>query len=133
VSQEQHIKFRLVVAENHSGPQFLPLFTLEQALRVLDLEPHAGVKQHGPFERARRSPLSQATVADDVQTSGCEGAVGCADDQGGEGGGATGVEVDVVNFGEACDDVEGLGREEDGDWEADEDVGEDVGETHDVR
>jgi len=38
-----------------------------------------------------------------------------------------------VIFREVCDDVEELGREEDGDWEADEDVGEDGGETHDVR
>ena len=77
--------------------------------------------------------MSEATVADNVQTSGCEGAVGCADDEGGEGGGATGVEVDVVVFGDGSDDVEDLGREEGGDRAADEDVGEDGGETYDVR
>jgi len=77
--------------------------------------------------------LSKTTVADDIQKSGCDGAVGCADDEGGEGGGATGVKVDVVVFGDICDDVEELSREEDGDWEADEDVGEDGGETHGFR
>lgn len=76
--------------------------------------------------------MSQATVADDVQTSRCKGTVGCADEKGGEGGGATGVEVDVLDFGEASDDVEDLGREEDGDGGADEDVGEDGGEDHAV-
>ena len=133
MSEDQHIKLRLVVAEQHGRPQVFPLVTLQQALRVFDLEPHSRVQQHSPFERARGSPLSEATVADDVQTRRSEGAVGCADDEGGEGSGATGVEVDVVVFGDGSDDVEDLGREENGDRGADEDVGEDGGETHDVK
>jgi len=133
VAQDQHVEFRLVVAEYHGGPQVVPLVTLEQAFRVFDLEPHTGVQQHGPFEGARRGPLSQTTVADHVQASRCDGTVCCADDEGGEGGGATGVEVDVVIFGDVADYVEDLGREEDGDRSAYEDVGEDGGETHDVR
>jgi hypothetical protein len=133
VSEDQHVQLRLVVAEQHGGSKLFPLIPLKRALRVLDLEPHAGIQQHGPLERARSSPLSQSTIADDVQTSGREGAVGCADDKSGEGGGATGVEVDVVVFGQVGDDVEDLGREEDGDRGADEDIGEDGGESHDVR
>jgi hypothetical protein len=112
VSQHQHIKLRLVVPEQDSRSQVLPLFTLEHALWVLDLEPDAGVQQHSPLEGARGSPLSEAAVADDVQKSGRDGAVGCADDEGGEGGGATGVEVDGGVFGDTGDNVEELGREE---------------------
>lgn len=132
VSQEQHVQLRLVVSKQHSRSQFLPSLAFQQAIRVLNLEPHAGEQQHGPFERARSRPLPQSTISNDVQTSGCEGAVGCADDKGGEGSGAAGVEVDVLVFGEACDDIEGLSDQEDGDGSAEEDVGEDSGEGHDV-
>jgi len=132
VSQEQHVQFRLVVSKQHSGPQLFPLVALQQALRVLDLEPHACEEQHGPLERARSGPLSESAIANDVQYRRGDCAVGCADDEGGEGGGAAGVEVDVLVLESAGENVEGLGEQEDGDGSAEEDVGEDGGEGHDV-
>ena len=133
MSEEQHVQLRLMIAQQDRRPQFLPCLALQQALRVLDLKPYAGKQQHGPLEGARGRPLSQPTVADDVQACGGDGAVGCAEEKGGEGGGAAGVEVDLGHFGEVCDDVEDLRGEEDGDWGADENVGEDGGETHGVE
>ena len=108
MSQDQHIQLRLVVSEQHSGSQLFPRLALQQAVRVFNLEPHAGVEQHDPLERARSSPLPESTIAKDVQQRGCDCAVGCADDEGGEGGGAAGVVVDVLVFEEAGEDVEGL-------------------------
>ena len=132
VSHGRDIQLRLVVPQQHRGPQLLPRLALQQAVRVLDLEPHAREQQHGVLERARGGPLSESTIANDVQQSGHDRAIGRADDQGGEGGGAAGVVVDVLVFEDAGEDVEGLGGEEDGDGAADEDVGEDGGEGHDV-
>jgi hypothetical protein len=132
VPEDKNVQFRLVVSEQHGGPQILPLVAFQQTLRVLDLEPHAGGQPHGPFERARSCPLSQSTIANNVQRQRCERAIGCADDESGEGSGAAGVEVDVLVLGNACDDVEDLGGQEDGERRAEEDVGEDGGEGHDV-
>jgi hypothetical protein len=109
VPKDQNIQFRLVVSEQHSGPQVLPLVAFQQALWVLDLEPHAGGNPHSPFERARSRPLSQSAIANNVQNQRCDCAVGCADDKSGEGSGAAGIEVDVLVLGETCDDVEDLG------------------------
>ena len=132
VSHGRDVQLRLVVAQQHRGPQLLPRLALQQAVRVLDLEPHAREQQHGVLERARGGPLSEAAIAHDVQQRGDDGAVGCADDEGGEGGGAAGVVVDGLVFEDAGEDVEGLGGQEDSDGAADADVGEDGGEGHDV-
>lgn len=132
MSHGRDIQLRLVVAQQHRRPQLLPRLALQRALWIVNLKPHAGEEQHGVLERARGSPLSESTIANDVQKSGCDCAVGCADNEGGEGGGAAGVVVDVLVFERAGEEVEGLGGEEDGDGAADEDVGEDGGEGHDV-
>lgn len=121
-----------MIPQQHRRPQLLPRLALQQTVRVLDLKPHARKQQHGVLERARGSPLSEATVADHIQECGSDGAVGCADDEGGEGGGAAGVVVEGLVFEGAGEDVEGLGEEEDGDGGADEEGGEDGGEGHDV-
>lgn len=130
VAKEQHIQLRLVVSKQHRRPQLLPLFAMQAAFRILYLKPHAGEQQHGPFEGACRSPLAEPSIAHNVQTCGREGAVGCADEKGGEGGRAAGVEVYGLDLGGAGNEVGGLGGEEDGDRGADEDVGEDGGEGH---
>lgn len=132
MSKEQYIQFRLVVSKQHSGPQFLPRLAFQQALRVLNLKPHTRVQQHSPFEGTRSCPLSQTTISHNVQTSGCDGAVGSANDKSGEGSGAAGVIVDVLVLDKAGDDVEGLGGQKDGNGCAEEEVGEDCGEGHDV-
>jgi hypothetical protein len=132
VSQHQHVQLRLVVSKQHGGSQLFPLLALQQAIRILNFKPHAGEEQHGPLERARSCPLSESTIANNVQYRGCDCAIGCADDEGGEGSGAAGVEVDVLVFDEASEDVKSLGDQEDGDGSAEEDVGEDGGEGHDV-
>lgn len=133
MSHGRDIQLCLVVPKQHRGPQLLPSLALQQAVRVFDLKPHAREEQHGVLERARGGPLSESTVANDVQQGRYDRAIGRADDQGGEGGGAAGVVVDVLVVEDAGKDVEGLCGQEDGDGTANEDVGEDDGEGHDVE
>lgn len=132
MSNSRNVQLRLVISQQHRGPQLLPRLALQRALRVFNLKPHAGEEQHGVLERARGRPLSESTIAEDIQQRGHDCAVGCAEDEGGEGGGAAGVVVDVLVFEQAGEEVEGLGGEQDGDGAAEEDVGEDGGEGHDV-
>ena len=132
VAQYKHVQLRLVVSKYHSGPQLLPLLALQQAIWIFNLEPHAGEEQHSPLKRARSRPLSESTIANNVQKSGCDCAVGCADDESGEGRGAASVEVDVLVFEEAGEYVEGLRDQKNGHGSAEEDVGENGGEGHDV-
>lgn len=132
MSQEQHVQLGLVVSKQHRGPQLFPRLALQQAIWVFDLKPHPSEQPCDPLERARSGPLSKSAIAHNVQAGGCDCAVGCADDQGGEGGGTAGVEVDVLVLEQAGKDVEGLREQEDSDRRAEEDVGEDGGEGHDV-
>lgn len=130
VSQEQDIELRLVVAEQDSRPQLIPSLAVQQAVRVFNLKPYASEEQHGPLEAARGRPLSQATVSNNVQACRGDGAVGCADEEGGEGSDAAGVVVDLLALGDLSDDVEDLRGEEDCNGTS-EDPCEDGGECHD--
>ena len=121
-----------MVTQQHSRPQLIPCFTLQQAIRVFNLKPHAGEQEHDPFERARSCPLSKSAIPSNVQTGRGNSAIDRADYEGGEGSSTACIEIDVLVFGGICDDIEDLRGQEDGDGSAHEDVGKDGGEGHDV-
>lgn len=54
MTQKQHIQLRLMIAHKHRGPRLIQPVT---SIFLSNIKPHAGEKEHDPFEASRRSPL----------------------------------------------------------------------------
>lgn len=87
-AQHEHIQFRLMVSHQHRGP------CLSQGVGlIVHGKPDSREEQHAPFEGSGGGVLAETATAPKTEEGRGDGAIGCAEKEGAEGGDGSSIEA----------------------------------------